>query len=69
MKEVNDIHVLDTGSTDNSVKELKKLGVHVTKKKIDPWRFDISRNESLNLVPKDTYICVCTDLDEVLLPR
>ena len=68
MKEADDIYVLDTGSTDNSVKELKRLGVHVTKKKIDPWRFDIARNESLNLVPKDTNICVCTDLDEVLLP-
>ena len=68
MKEADNIYVLDTGSTDNSVKELKKLGVHVTQKKIDPWRFDIARNESLNLVPKDTNICVCTDLDEVLLP-
>ena len=52
MKEADEIYVLDTGSTDNTVKKLKKLGVKVVKKKIVPWRFDVSRNESLKLVPK-----------------
>ncbi len=65
MKEADEIYVLDTGSTDKTKKKLKKLGVHVKQKKINPWRFDIARNESLKLVPKDTDICVCTDLDEV----
>jgi len=65
MNEADEIYVLDTGSTDNTVKELKKLGVNVKEKKIKPWRFDIARNESLKLVPKDTDICICTDLDEV----
>ncbi len=68
MKEADEIYVLDTGSTDNTVKELKKLGVKVKQKKIDPWRFDNARNESLKLVPKNTDICVCTDLDEVFVP-
>ena len=68
MKEADEIYVLDTGSTDNTVKALKKLGVHVTKKKINPWRFDVARNLSLELVPKDCDICVCTDLDEVFEP-
>ena len=67
MKEADEIYVLDTGSTDKTVKNLKKLGVKVTKKKITPWRFDVARNESLKLVPKDTDICVCTDLDEVFI--
>lgn len=66
MKEADEIYVLDTGSTDNTVEELKKRGVHVKKKKITPWRFDVARNESLKMVPHDTDICVCTDLDEVL---
>lgn len=66
MKEADAIYVLDTGSTDKTVKKLKKLGVHVKKKKIKPWRFDMARNESLKLVPDDFDICVCTDLDEVL---
>lgn len=33
-----------------------------------PHRFDRERNESLALVPPDTDICVCTDLDEFFLP-
>ena len=65
MKEADEIYVLDTGSNDNTVKELKKLGVNVKKKKINPWRFDVARNESLKMLPNDTDICVCTDLDEV----
>lgn len=67
MKEADEIYVLDTGSNDKTVKKLKKLGVHVRKKKIKPWRFDVARNMSLEMVPKDTDICVCTDLDEVFV--
>ena len=66
MKEADDIYVLDTGSTDNTVEKLKKLGAIVTVKEIKPWRFDVARNESLKLVPQDCDICVCTDLDEVI---
>lgn len=67
MKEADEIYVLDTGSTDNTINKLKELGVNITQKIINPWRFDIARNESLNLVPEDTDICVCTDLDEVFI--
>lgn len=65
MKEADEIYVLDTGSDDKTVEILKNLGVKVKIKEIKPWRFDVARNESLNLVPKDADICVCTDLDEV----
>lgn len=68
MKEADKIVVLDTGSTDNTVKKLKKHGVLVKQKIINPWRFDIARNESMKLIPDDIDICVCTDLDEVFLP-
>lgn len=68
MSEADEIYVLDTGSEDNTVDKLKKLGVKVVTKKIVPWRFDKARNESLSLVPKNTDICVCTDLDEVFIP-
>lgn len=64
MKEADKIIVLDTGSTDNTVKLLEDLGVEVHTKEIKPWRFDVARNEALKLVPKDYQICVCTDLDE-----
>lgn len=67
MKEADAIYVLDTGSTDNSYEKLKQLGVHVIKEEITPWRFDVARNRSLELVPEDYDICVCTDLDEVFI--
>ena len=67
MQEADKIFVLDTGSTDNTVEKLKKRGVEVKIGKIEPWRFDIARNESLKLVPDDYDICVCTDLDEVFI--
>ena len=67
MKEADEIYVLDTGSTDKTVEKLQELGVFVTKMEINPWRFDVARNKSLDLVPKDCDICVCTDLDEVFM--
>lgn len=65
MSEADEIYVLDTGSTDDTVEKLKKLGVYVKSAEIKPWRFDIARNKSLEMVPQDADICVCTDLDEV----
>lgn len=65
MSEADEIYVADTGSTDNTVAELEKRNVIVNKTNISPWRFDEARNKSLEYVPKDTDICVCTDLDEV----
>ncbi len=65
MSEADGIYVLDTGSTDNTVEELRKLGVNVKTKNFDVFRFDEARNESLKLLPEDTDICVCTDIDEV----
>ncbi len=65
MKEADNIYVLDTGSSDDTVDLLKKVGVKVKVEKIEPWRFDVARNKSLEMVPLDTDICVCTDLDEV----
>lgn len=68
MSEADQVVVLDTGSTDDTVKRLRKLGAQVTVEQIVPWRFDVARNRSLNLVPGDVDICVCTDLDEVFHP-
>lgn len=65
MQEADKIIVLDTGSTDKTVELLKNNGVEVFEKKIEPWRFDVARNECLKLIPEEFTICVCTDLDEV----
>lgn len=65
MKEADEIIVLDTGSTDKTIEILKKCPkVKVYQEKINPWRFDEARNKSLDYVPKNADICVCTDLDE-----
>ena len=61
------VFVLDTGSTDNTVEKLKERGAIVETKEIKPWRFDVARNISLDMVDDDTDICVCIDLDEVLV--
>ena len=55
MKEADDIVVLDTGSSDNSVKLLKKYNISVYQNIITPWRFDVARNESLKLVPDEYF--------------
>lgn len=68
MSEADEIYVLDTGSNDGTPQLLRSLGAHVTEEVIDPWRFDVARNRSLELVPEDTDICVCTDLDELFRP-
>ena len=68
MSEADQIVVLDTGSTDNTVEQLRALGAQVTVETIRPWRFDVARNRSLELVDPDADICVCTDLDEVFHP-
>lgn len=68
MKEADAIYCLDTGSTDDTVNKLKSHGVIVAEEIITPWRFDVARNKSLEMVPLDVDICVCTDLDEVFLP-
>jgi len=68
MKEADGITVLDTGSEDGSADLLRALGAQVWEEAVVPWRFDAARNRSLQLVPQDADICVCTDLDEVFRP-
>ena len=69
MSEADGVFVLDTGSTDDTVARLSAYpNVSVTREIISPWRFDAARNRSLELVPQDADLCVCTDLDEVFVP-
>ena len=69
MSEADYIVVLDTGSTDGTFEKLKSDPRVITDQKIiNPWRFDISRNIALNMVPSDANIYVSTDLDELFEP-
>ena len=67
VKDADEIVVVDTGSIDDTVQKLQEKNVKVYKKKVEPFRFDVARNISLDLVSKDVDICVCMDLDEVIL--
>lgn len=62
VSEADEIYVLDTGSSDNSVNKLREYGVFVKEEVINPFRFDVARNKSLEMVPGDADICVCVDL-------
>ncbi len=68
MSEADGVVVLDTGSADGTAEALRARGAEVTEETVTPWRFDKARNRSLELVPEDADICVCTDLDEVFHP-
>lgn len=68
MSEADEIYVLDTGSTDKTVEKLKSRGVIVHEQVVKPWRFDVARNLSLDIVSDDADICVCTDIDEIFMP-
>ncbi len=67
MSEADMVVVTDTGSTDATVEKLRARGAMVYVEEVKPWRFDVARNLSLDHVPEDADICVCTDLDEVLV--
>lgn len=68
IKDADGVYILDTGSTDKTAQLLREGGAIVKSKKVTPWRFDTARNLSLELIPKDYDICICLDLDEVLMP-
>ena len=73
MKEADAIVVLDTGSTDGTYEYLLEKcqdypQLIVRQQIIDPWRFDVARNESMKDIPKDCNILMSTDLDETLNP-
>lgn len=68
MQEADEIVVVDTGSTDDTVEKLKARGCRVEIKTWAPWRFDEPRNYAMSLASEDCNIFISTDLDEVLEP-
>lgn len=68
MSEADAVYVLDTGSEDDTVQLLREAGAIVEIQEFSPWRFDRARNRSLEMVPEDADVCVCTDLDELFHP-
>lgn len=68
VKDADGVYVLDTGSTDGTAKLLQDLGAIVTTHDFGrDFRFDVARNHSLSLVPRDqNLLCLYLDLDERL---
>jgi GT2 family glycosyltransferase len=60
------VHLLDPGG--GPVEALRACGVHVEGGSVEPWRDDLARNRSLELVPADADACVSVDSDETLAP-
>ena len=59
--------VLDTGSTDQSFEMLQSYSNVITAQHIiEPFKFDVARNEALSMIPEDTDICITMDMDETL---
>jgi len=56
--------VLDTGSTDKTIKLFNKSNVILHEKTFDPFDFSEARNHVLSLVPSDTDWIIWPDLDE-----
>lgn len=59
--------VVDTGSTDDTVRLAEEAGCTVYSIKLQQWRFDHARNISLAFVPIDVDMCISLDADEVLV--
>jgi glycosyltransferase involved in cell wall biosynthesis len=68
-KDADGIYVLDTGSTDNSVKLMQSMGnnVLVTETKYDKFRFDVARNDAIAMLPKEDAWVIHLDIDEFLV--
>ena len=67
-KDADLLLIADTGSSDGTKQVAKTLGIKVYDIRVTPWRFDVARNKSLDLIPEDYDLCIQLDMDEVLLP-
>lgn len=68
VREADEVCVLDTGSTDDTVKILRDLGADVTVKTYEDWSFAVARNDSMKLVSPESEILFTLDLDETIAP-
>lgn len=65
---VDELIIVDTGSTDNTMKLLDKYNITHHQINLPKFRFDDARNYALDLVPHDVDICISLDLDEIPSP-
>ena len=73
----NKVYVLDTGSTDNTIEEFKRVikeigapedWLTVKIKTYDKFRFDVARNDNMDMIDEaHTDVLYCIDLDEIVI--
>lgn len=68
-KDADYLLIADTGSTDNTVKIAKSLGINVVSVSVSPWRFDDARNAAMAQLPLDIDYCISLDMDEIITPN
>lgn len=68
VKEADEVCVLDTGSTDDTVGILTSLGARVESRTFNPFDFAAARNASLGMCSADSDYLFCMDLDETIAP-
>jgi glycosyltransferase involved in cell wall biosynthesis len=64
-KDADAIYLLDTGSTDDTVKIARECGVIVFEKTYEDWSFAVARNDLRDMLPTNDAWLVNLDLDEV----
>lgn len=67
-RDADEIVLLDTGSSDDTVTLAERAGVRVVTTEVVPWRFDVARNEALRQCDPYLDYVIALDLDEVLIP-
>lgn len=72
LPQVDNVVVVDTGSTDKTLDILEDMAevnpITVIEGHIMPWRFDDARNIALSCVSPKTDLCISIDADEMLEP-
>lgn len=66
-KDADYIFLLDTGSTDKTIEIAKELGINIVSASFSPWSETQAKNTALSLLPTDIDICVCLDLDQIIV--
>lgn len=68
-KNADYLFLLDTGSTDNTIQKAKDLGINILSASIIPWSETIAKNTALSLLPTGIDVCICLDLDQIIVTK
>lgn len=76
IKDADEIVFCDAGSTDGSAGIIERFAaenpepdIKIFRIFLSPWRFDDIRNMGLSLMSRSVDLCLCLDIDEILVPE